>query len=586
MRIVCVGAGPGGLYAALLLKQRRPDWDVTVLEQNGPDATFGFGVVFSEPTLERLKAADPETHAALLAIGERWDPIELRLRDDVIQCSGQGFVGAGRQALLSMLYAKAIAAGVDLRFHAQIDAGALPEADVLVASDGARSAIRRRFASTFEPSIDTGRSKFIWFGTTQRFHGLTFLFERSDAGAFAVHAYPFDKQRSTFIVETDEEALEKAGIATGDREESERLSLAYCERLFARHLGGHRLLANQSRWASFRTVRNQTWRAGRVVLLGDSAHTVHFSMGSGTKMALEDALALADALCANDDVDAALAAYETVRRPDVRKLQQAARPSLFWWESFRHVMDRDLVPFAFHFLTRNLRVTRESIMRRDAELVRRVEAWNEQRYGGDASKGARGLPLEVRGLRLRNRLVTESAGDTSAALAILPLEAVTSGAELARVGGLLGVRVTAEELVGLDLAGHGDGALAKLDWLELVVRPTAAGLRAVEQARAAWSKPLSVSLAPAGRTVDDLVQFGARAALAGADVVSLAWQGKEQSDLMASAEGLRFASKVLIAVDPRLAQADADTLVLSGRADLCITSAASAAATADAPPAR
>jgi salicyloyl-CoA 5-hydroxylase len=577
MRVVCVGAGPGGLYAALLLKQRRPEWSVTVLEQNGPDETFGFGVVFSEPTLERLRAADPETHAALLGIGERWDPIELRLRGGVISCSGQGFVAAGRQALLTMLYAKAIAAGVDLRFHAPVDADALPDADVLVASDGARSSIRRRFASTFEPSIDVGRSKFIWFGTTKRFECLTFLFESAPAGAFAVHAYPFGDGRSTFIVETDEASLANAGIDTEDREESERVSLAYCERVFAHHLDGHRLLANRSRWANFRTIRNQTWRAGRVVLLGDSAHTVHFSMGSGTKLALEDALALSDALCSNEDVDAALAAYEAARRPDARKLQATGRPSLFWWESFRHLMDRDLEPFAFHFLTRNLRVTRESILRRDPELVRRVEAWHQAKYGGDASRGALGLPLEIRGLRLDNRLVTEDAEDGAASLLMVPLAALLESAQATRRHGrALGVRVSADELGGADLA-HLSGS-ARVDWLELSLSPADVARPILEQVRATWSGPLSVSLDPAGCPLDELVALGELAARAGVDLVSLAWRGKGQPEVVATAEALRFVSPVLIGIDPREAGADPDTLLLSGRADLFLVRPGSAEA--------
>ena len=567
MRVACVGAGPGGLYAALLLKLRRPDWEVTVLERNGPAETFGFGVVFSEPTLDRLKAADPVTHAALLGISERWDPIELRLRGGVIRCSGQGFVATGRHALLAMLGEKAIAAGVDVRFHTPVSVDALPEADVIIAADGARSALRRKFESTFEPTFDTGHSKFIWFGTTKHFDCLTFPFEQSAAGAFSVHAYPFGKDRSTFIVETDEASLERAGIDTADREESERLSIEYCEKLFASHLDGHKLLANQSHWANFRTVRNQSWRAGRVVLLGDAAHTTHFSMGSGTKMALEDALALCDALCGTDDVDAALATYEAVRRPDVRKLQQNGRPSLFWWEHFRHVMDRDLEPFAFHFLTRNLRVTRDSIARRDADLVRRVERWHEQRYGGDASKGARGLPLEVRGLRLRNRLVTEQLEDDAAGLVIVPLQSLSS-AFAARGDRALGVRLTAEEATSLDLA---DASLqTRVDWLEVALAPGAAALPLLERLRASWTKPLSVSIDPAGLPAEEVVQLATQAAAAGADVVSLSWRGKEQPELMATAEEVRYASPVLIAIDARAAGADADSLVLSGRTELCL----------------
>lgn len=563
MRVVCIGAGPGGLYAALLLKRRHPTWEVAVLERNGLDETFGFGVVFSEPTLQRLQSGDPRFYEMLLGIAQRWDPIELRLRGGSIRCSGQGFVGVGRHALLALLRREAEAAGVELRFHALVDPENLPEADVLVVSEGASSAVRRSLATTFEPTIEVGRSKFIWFGTTQRFECLTFLFEASDDGAFAVHAYPFADGRSTFIVETDDASLERAGLVHADRNVAEQLSIAYCEKLFAAHLGGHRLLANQSRWAAFRTVRNQTWRAGRVILIGDAAHTAHFSMGSGTKMALEDALALDDAFATAGDVEAALASYEAVRRPEVRKVQQASRPSLFWWETFRHSMERDLEPFAFHFLTRNLRVTRDSLVRRDPAFIARVERWYTERCGGDATRGARGLPLEIRGLRLPDRNVSDGFIDPSAGLALLP-----SGAFPAQREGALGVTLTHDESTALcdDL----DRRLPSCDWLELTLAGNARGAAIVERVRTVWNKPLSVRLLPGGRTPAEVAQRGITMAHAGADVVTLSWAGKEQPDIVACAEALRFTSDVRIAVDPREAEAEADTLLLSGRADLCL----------------
>jgi salicyloyl-CoA 5-hydroxylase len=567
MRVVCIGAGPGGLYAALLLKRRRPAWHVSVLEQNGPEETFGFGVVFSEPTLDRLLKGDPQMHATLLRIGTKWDPIEVRLRDATIRCSGQGFVATGRHRLLAMLRDEARAAGVELLFHTAVDPNALPAADVIVVADGAGSTIRRRFAEHFEPTLEAGQSKFIWFGTKQSFECLTFVFEKSDDGAFGVHAYPYGEGMSTFIVETQPEALERSGLATGTAEEIEQKSLAYCERLFAKHLGGNGLVANKSRWASFRTVRNETWRKDRIVLLGDSAHTAHFSMGSGTKMALEDALALGEALGTKDDIDEALSEYEAVRRPDVRKVQQASRPSLFWWEHFQSVMPRAIEPFMFHFLTRNIRVTHNSLLRRDPAFARSVERWFEKTYGGDASTPARGLELVVRGQRLKNRIVNEGVPTPDAALGIVPIEDfdVAQATAAARASdALLGVRIDAKNIDDVDLASWE----SRCAWLELSVRPTPRALRVIASVRAAWSRPLSIAIDARGRPVPELVAFAVEAHRAGADVVTLGWYGKEQPRILACAEGIRFACDAVLALDPIAAGADADTLVLSGRADL------------------
>lgn len=539
MHVVCVGAGPGGLYAALLLKRARPQWRVTVCERNGPDETFGFGVVFSEPTLDRIKAGDPAMFESLLAHGRRWDPIELRLRGDTLRCHGQGFIGIGRHALLAMLRRAASEAGVELRFRE--DVLELPNADLIIASDGARSAIRERHAATFEPSIEIGSSRFIWFGTTRSFESLTFIFEKSEHGAFGVHAYPFAENGNTFIVETDEATLERAGLRSDDPREAVTKSLAYCEQLFAKHLDGHRLLANESRWSRFRTVRNANWRHGRTLLLGDSAHTAHFSMGSGTKMALEDALALAAAVSAHgdDQLDAALAEYEASRRVDVRKLQQAARPSLFWWEHFGYVLDRDIEELMFHFLTRNMRVTRESIARRDPALVEQVERSFLRKHGARENAAIIDAPLVVRNVRLPNR--RSGPAETS-------------------------VRTT---IIAADV-GDAVPDLTAASWVEVVGPPTNVTMGCLARVRSAWPGPLGFRIVPEGRTASEIVTGGVQASEAGADVLTLAWQGRENPDLIACADGLRFRTPLLLEVSAHDAGADPATLLLSGRAHLIL----------------
>lgn len=539
MNVVCVGAGPGGLYAALLLKRARPGWRVTVCERNGPDETFGFGVVFSEPTLDQIRAGDPTMFEWLLAHGRRWDPIEVRLRGRALSCSGQGFVGIGRHTLLSKLRRAANDIGVELRFQENLVDQ--PDADLVIATDGARSAIRERYAATFEPSIEVGASRFIWFGTTRPFQSLTFIFEQSEHGAFGVHAYPFAEDGNTFIVETDEATLQRAGLRTDDPGETLSRSLAYCEELFAKHLDGHRLLSNESRWSRFRTVRNAHWRHGRTVLLGDSAHTAHFSMGSGTKMALEDALALAGAISAHgdDELDAALVAYEAARRADVRKLQQAARPSLFWWENFGYTIGRDIEEFFFHFLTRNMRVTRDSIARRDPGLVAHVEQWFRHKHGARDGAAILDVPLVIRDVHLANR----RAGS-----------AEPSG------------RVT------LTAAGIDDriSELTMARWVEVVGPPTDATLQSLTRVRARWRGPLAFRIEPEGRTADEVVTGGVRASEVGVDVLTLTWRGRENPDLIACADGVRFRCPMLLEVNAHEAGADAVTLLLSGRAHLIL----------------
>ncbi len=407
LRIAVVGGGPGGLSFAALVRRANPSVEVTVLERNRPDDTFGFGVVFSDATLANLHDADPVLREALAARGVHWDRIEVRLKGRRLHCAGNGMAAIARRTLLSLLQARAADAGADLRFQtdvARVDD--LDGYDLVVAADGANSRLRAQLADTFAPSVQVATAKFIWFGTTHMFDGLTFVHERGPDGVFAVHGYPISADVSTFIVETDEASWRRAGLDAFDTGQpagaSDLRTKAYLEALFADHLEGSRLLVNNSRWGNFRTLRSARWRAGRVVLLGDAAHTAHFSVGSGTKMAMEDAVALAAAIAERgDDLDAALGAYEAHRRPQVARIQDSARPSLSWWEHFGRYHDTLEPPqFAFHFLTRALSC--EKLQRRDPGFVESVErAWLDEHHQPPLH-----TPLRLAGVDLPGRVLT------------------------------------------------------------------------------------------------------------------------------------------------------------------------------------
>jgi anthraniloyl-CoA monooxygenase len=407
MRIAIVGGGPGGLFLATLVKASDPAAEVTVFERNRADDTFGFGVVFSDATLAGIHAADPVVRDALTAYGVHWDAIEVRLKGERFRCGGMGMAAIARKALLAVLQERAEAVGVALRFRTEVELEDLTGFDLIVAADGANSRIRERLAGVLEPMVETAAAKFIWFGTTYHFDGLTFVHERGDDGVFAVHGYPISPEVSTFIVETDREAWLRAGLDEFDVSQppgpSDLKTKVYLEKLFADQIDGHPLLVNNSRWASFRTRRTGRWSHGNVVLLGDAVHTAHFSVGSGTKMAMEDAVALAAALAAYDDIPAALAAYEESARPSVEKIQGSARPSLSWWEHFGRYHDT-LEPwqFAFHFLTRS--ISGGKLARRDPAFVAATRAAWHAAYGPAPLE----TPFRSAGLTLPGRWVDVS----------------------------------------------------------------------------------------------------------------------------------------------------------------------------------
>ena len=433
-RIACVGGGPGGLFFATLIKQADPAVEVTVFERNQPDDVFGFGVVFSDATLAGIHRADPVLREALTDHGRHWDSIEVRLKGERITCGGNGMAAIHRRTLLALLRARATEVGVDLRYGVEVSGPEeLADRDLVVAADGTNSRFRERLAAELRPRVDVATAKFIWFGTDYMFDGLTFIHQRGPHGVFAVHGYPISPDVSTFIVETDEETWRAAGLDEFDVNSppgpSDEKSRRYLEELFAEQIDGRRLLVNNSRWANFRTRRTDRWHTGNVVFLGDAVHTAHFSVGSGTKMAMEDAVALVAGLTEHPrDLDAALAAYENARKPQVDRIQSLARPSLAWWEHFGRYHDAfEPLQFAFHFLSRS--IGKAKLARRDPGFVADVEADWRKRHGAAPLDA----PLKVGSHTSVGRLVTVEPSDDGAVAALpggarLPLRDTTAPA--------------------------------------------------------------------------------------------------------------------------------------------------------------
>jgi anthraniloyl-CoA monooxygenase len=412
LKIAVIGGGPAGLYFSLLLKKAQPQHEITIYERNAPQDTFGWGVVFSDQTLENFRAADAPTYDAITRNFAHWDDIDVFFKGRVITSGGHGFSGIARKKLLHILQERAAELGVDLRFNSNItDDASLAGADLIVAADGINSFVRKKHAAALQPDLEVRPAKYIWLGTTFRFNAFTFYFVENEHGVFQAHCYRFDENTSTFIVECDEKSWKNAGF---DRMNAEQTVTA-CEKMFAPWLTGHPLIFNSthqfaSPWVNFVRVRNQQWFIDHIVLIGDAAHSAHFSIGSGTKLAMEDAISLAKNVARigkETTLPSALQSYQDERMTEALKLQNAARNSMEWFENVRRYVRLEPEQFAYSLLTRSQRVSHENLRLRDRKYLEGVERWFSSRAATEQKAAAippMFTPYMLRGMKLVNRV--------------------------------------------------------------------------------------------------------------------------------------------------------------------------------------
>lgn len=372
MKINIIGGGPAGLYFAILMKKANSTHQIEVYERNGPDDTFGWGVVFSGKTLANLRVADAETHADITAGFKDWDNVDVVHRDSKISIHGNTFSGIARLELLKTLQRRAENLGINVNYRKEItDVDELRSAsDLLVGADGVNSSVRRVYSDYFQPQLDSRQNRYIWYGTHQLFHGLTLTFREHNAGVFAAHSYKFNQTTSTFIVECDPKTWASAGFDALSDDETRK----YLETVFDKDLHGHDLLSNNSKWINFVLVKNAHWFFDNVVLLGDALHTAHFSIGSGTKLALEDSIELSRCFKQTPVVNQALALFESNRKTVIEEYQSAAYDSMVWFENARQYMQLSPRDLAFSLMTRSGRVSYDDLKKRDPEFVRQYEA--------------------------------------------------------------------------------------------------------------------------------------------------------------------------------------------------------------------
>ena len=412
MKIAIVGGGPGGLYFAALMKQLDPSHQITLWERNAASDTFGFGVVFSDETLGGIGNADPVVAEYMSRRFARWSDIDIHFRGEMITVGGQGFAAMSRKELLELLQRRCIELGVDVRFSTMAPAIEELEAnhDLVLAADGVNSQIRAKYADAFGPDLDPRTNKYMWLGTDQVFEAFKFFVKETEWGVMQIHGYPYSDEGSTFIVEMHEDVWHAAGFDETAHEVfppgvSDEKAIAKIRDIFAEELAGYEVLSNNSKWLNFNTVRNQSWRKGNVVLVGDAAHTAHFSIGSGTKLAMEDSLALAACLHEHPTVKEALEAYETERRPVVASTQRAAQASLEWFERIGQYKDQDPTQFAFNLLTRSRRITQENLRLRDPEFAEAVDRNFAASQGLTETAPAMFQPFSIGELELKNRII-------------------------------------------------------------------------------------------------------------------------------------------------------------------------------------
>lgn len=409
MKIACLGGGPAGLYFAILIKKARPDWVVTVLERNGADDTFGWGVVLSDQTMAGFQIADPQTHDEIMHAFRHWDQIDIFFKGRQISSGGHGFSGIARRRLLNILQRRALALGVELQFGVEVQDPADYAAtyDLVVGADGVNSATRQRYAAIFNPRREERKCRFLWLGTERKLDAFTFDFQQTEAGWFNLHAYRFDESMSTVIIETPETVWRQTGIDRMTPAES----IGFCEQLFTERLAGHTLISNASHlrgsavWQKFNSILCERWHHDNIVLIGDAAHTAHFAVGSGTKQAMEDAIALAAVLIELGTVGERLQRYQNLRQTEALKLQNAARNRMEWFENVERYARLEPEQFAYSLLTGSQRVGHDNLKQRDFGYIAGYEAWFAQRSGAPAATPPMFTPFRLRGLELKNRVV-------------------------------------------------------------------------------------------------------------------------------------------------------------------------------------